>query len=184
MTSKNATVLMSGGIDSTACAHFLHSAGFSVRGLFIDYGQAARSAEARAVQAAAQHLACQVTSVSVLLGREFAAGELTGRNAFLISTALFAGISRPGVLAIGIHAGTPYFDCSEAFFEAIARLVSEQTDGTVTLIAPFLNWTKGDVFNYFTASQLPVSVTYSCESGGEEPCGLCASCRDREALGC
>ena len=39
--SKHATVLMSGGIDSAACAAFLAAQGIKVSALFVDHGQAA-----------------------------------------------------------------------------------------------------------------------------------------------
>ena len=52
-----ACVLLSGGIDSTACVAFYLQQGFQVRGLFVDYGQAANAHEASAVDAVAHHYA-------------------------------------------------------------------------------------------------------------------------------
>jgi 7-cyano-7-deazaguanine synthase len=111
-------------------------------------------------------------------------GELLGRNAFLIFTALFLTGGRPGLLAMGLHAGTPHYDCSAEFVAAAGKLVAEHTDGRVSLVAPFVTWTKKDVYDYFVSAGLPITSTYSCEAGREAPCGVCASCRDREALGC
>ena len=48
-----ATVLLSGGLNSISCAHFLKQRGLSVRGLFIDHGQAAARNEAIASAALA-----------------------------------------------------------------------------------------------------------------------------------
>ena len=115
---------------------------------------------------------------------EMSKGEITGRNSFLIFTALVATQKQRNLLGIGIHSGPPYFDCSVQFFSTVSQLVSEHTDGRVSLIAPFLHWTKKEVYRYFMESRLPISKTYSCEVGTAIPCGSCASCKDREALGC
>jgi 7-cyano-7-deazaguanine synthase len=114
-SSTTATVLMSGGIDSAACAHFLRSSGMSVDGLFIDHGQAAAEPEAKAVAALAGHLGIAVRKAGLMGSHSFGAGELLGRNAFLIFTALLLSGGRSGLLGLGLHAGTPYYDCSEAF---------------------------------------------------------------------
>lgn len=47
---RKATVLISGGIDSAACAHLLAAQGHLVHGIFVDFGQAARDHESRAVE--------------------------------------------------------------------------------------------------------------------------------------
>lgn len=162
----------------------LVSQGFSVRGIFVDYGQAARSAEALAVSRIAEHMAIATTTLSVGTGAPFGPGELVGRNAFLLMSAIFLGQVHFGVLAIGIHAGTPYFDCSPSFFDRMRILVEEHTAGRLTLAAPFLTWDKGQIHAYAVASGIPIAATYSCESGTIPPCGSCASCRDRRSLGC
>lgn len=175
---------MSGGIDSAACAHHLRSQGLAVEGLFIDHGQAAASREAKAVKSLSDHLGISTRNVSLQGMQSSGPGELLGRNAFLIFTALFLTGGRPGLLALGLHAATPYYDCSEGFVAAAGKLVAEHTDGQVSLVAPFVTWTKKDVYDYFVSTGLPIIATYSCEAGTEPPCGICASCRDREALRC
>lgn len=183
-SSTTVTVLMSGGIDLAACAHLLSSRGMLVDGLFIDHGQAAAERESRAVSELADHLGITVRKVGLIASRPFGAGEVPGRNAFLIFTALLLSGGRSGLIGLGLHAGTPYYDCSEAFVSAIGRLVAEHTDGRASIVAPFVTWTKKDVYDYFVSAGLPVDATYSCEAGTEPTCGACASCRDRAALGC
>ena|SRR5258708_3613513 len=179
-----ATVLLSGGLDSIACAHFLQQRGLTVRGLFIDHGQVAARREAAASAALAEWLAIPIEGCALSNTHRLGAGELLGRNAMLIFNALFLSQGVSGLLALGIHAGVPYFDCSEAFIVSAGRLVGELTDGRVSLVAPFIAWTKKDVFDYFMTAGLPLALTYSCESGTDPVCGICASCRDRKALGC
>jgi 7-cyano-7-deazaguanine synthase len=175
---------MSGGIDSSACAHFFKNRGNSITGVFVDYGQPAATHECRAVQLITEHLRAPLSTYRITGSASFSNGELIGRNAFLIVAAMFLSRCHSGLLALGIHAGTPYFDCSSAFFGTMGRLVAEHTDGAVTLVAPFLHWTKREVFDYFTSQRLPLNLTYSCEAGLKPPCGMCASCLDRQALGC
>jgi len=177
-----ATVLMSGGVDSTACAYFLKQQGARVRGLFVDHGQPAARREAKALRALALKLRIPMQATKLTGADDIRSGEIPGRNAMLIFSAVFLTRAQPGLLAIGIHAGTPYFDCSAAFLDSAARLVSEQTDGRLSLVAPFLQWSKRDVFDYFKKSRLPLTLTYSCEAGTNPPCGVCASCEDRGAL--
>jgi 7-cyano-7-deazaguanine synthase len=179
-----ATVLMSGGLDSSACAHFLAKRGVEVCGLFINHGQAAAQRESIAGAAMAHFLSIPLDVCVISSDHSFGAGELIGRNAMLIFSSLFITCGRSDLLALGVHAGTSYYDCSNAFFASASRLVSEITDGKTSLIAPFLNWTKQDVFSYFRDAGLPVELSYSCEKGTDPICGRCASCRDREALRC
>ena len=143
---RHATVLMSGGIDSAACAHLLAGQGNTINAVFIDYGQAAAATERRAVREITTQMGANLSCYSVLGSESFTAGELVGRNAFLVVTALFLTRARPGMLAMGIHGGTPYWDCSEGFAREMGRLVAEHTDGNVVFVAPFLAWSKSEVY--------------------------------------
>lgn len=182
--SRHVTVLMSGGIDSTACAAFLIDQGLEVSAVFVNYGQAAADFERMAVQSVATALKIEVQELALTGAAPFGAGELVGRNAFLIFSAMFATRARSSQIALGLHAGTAYYDCSPAFIETINRAVVEHTDNTVRVVAPFIEWTKRDVYDYFVQAGLPIELTYSCESGGTPTCGRCASCQDRKALQC
>ena len=179
----DALVLLSGGLDSAVCAHLLLARGLGVSGLFVDYGQAAVRREREASAAVARSLDISLRAVAIAPTRPRGAGEIPGRNAMLISLAAFELGSRGGLVTIGVHAGTSYYDCSIAFVDAMGRLVSEQTNGKTTLLAPLATWSKAQVFRTFRDAGLPVHATYSCESG-DEPCGACRSCRDRLALAC
>jgi 7-cyano-7-deazaguanine synthase len=181
---RRAVVLLSGGIDSFACAHFLSRNDFSLSAVFVDYGQVAVGPEL-----AASGRICALLGVErsvVRLAREpiirFGAGEIPGRNLVLLSAATL--LMPRGVIALGIHAGTRYFDCSCSFVDQAGRLLAECTDGAAELFAPFLRWTKRDVVAYARSEGLDLALTYSCEAGAEPPCGICSSCRDRKALLC
>jgi 7-cyano-7-deazaguanine synthase len=183
MPPPQAIVLLSGGIDSAACAHLLKAQGMTVEGVFLDYGQPAALREHVGARAIAEHLGISLFVITSRGPAKLGPGEVTGRNAFLIFSSMVLGPRREGILAIGIHSGTAYYDCSTAFMKAIGALVAEHTDGALTLLAPFLEWNKKQVFDYFTTAALPIDLTYSCEAGNEV-CAVCNSCKDRSALGC
>lgn len=183
MARGQATVLLSGGIDSAACAHLLKKDGYSVGGLFVDFGQASAQREKRAAIAVSEWLSIPMRVLEIAQDQRFGAGEIPGRNAFLVFSALAVCRCHDGLLAIGIHAGTGYFDCSPSFIERVMPLVEECTNGRASVVAPFLHWTKDEVYSYFLSAELPLNRTYSCEAG-DEPCGVCASCRDRKRLEC
>lgn len=182
--SRHATVLMSGGIDSAACAAFFATQGIAVSALFVDHGQSAATQERTAVRSLAAALGIDVQELAFTGAAPSGSGELIGRNAFLVFAALFATRAQTSLIALGLHAGTPYYDCSPAFLDVINRAVAEHTDNLVQVVAPFVEWTKRDVYDYFIQAGLPIEKTYSCETGGESPCGSCASCLDRKALQC
>ncbi|WP_321326410.1 7-cyano-7-deazaguanine synthase [Thiomicrorhabdus sp.] len=179
MTEKKATVLLSGGIDSVSCAHLLKKKGFSVSAVFVDYGQASLHQECIAVEKIKDELEIEVKYIVTTAPKMDDHGEIIGRNAFLIFSAIFSAEVHSGLLAIGIHSGTPYYDCSKNFITQMENIVSEYCNGRLSLIAPFVDWDKSSVYQYFRETGIPIEMTYSCESGAFPPCKQCASCIDR-----
>lgn len=174
-------VLLSGGIDSMACAEFYRSMDRPLCGMFVDYGQAAAAHEAPAAAAVAHHFNIPLLAVTLRGPRSKGDGEIPARNALLVS---IAAMERPPsilAIALGVHAGTPYADCSEPFIAAAKQLLRFQ--GTpVDVLAPFINWHKQEVIEYARQHALPMHLTYSCEAGTMPPCGTCSSCLDRRSL--
>lgn len=179
-----ATVLLSGGIDSAACVHFLQGGGHDVVGVFVDFGQPAAKQERQYTRSISDYFSIPLRIVQASTQETFGTGELAGRNAFLMFSAILLGGCHNGLLAIGIHAGTPYFDCSPAFVARIDPLIRECSNGRVSVLAPFVDWSKDDVYSYFVNARIPLKETYSCEAGVVPPCNECASCKDRARLEC
>jgi 7-cyano-7-deazaguanine synthase len=158
--------------------------GYDVSGLYVDFGQVSARKERHAIELLSDKLSITTKIIEASTTDKFGIGELIGRNAFLIFSAILLGGCCEGLLVLGIHSGTTYFDCSRAFVERIGPLVEECTDGRVGVVAPFLDWTKDEVYKLFLASGIPIAQTYSCERGYDEPCGVCSSCKDRARLEC
>jgi 7-cyano-7-deazaguanine synthase len=174
-------VLLSGGLDSAAMLYFFATKDVRPRCLFVAYGQPAEEQERHAAMSVAEHFHVPLTTISVRGGSRKSVGEIPGRNLFLLGFA-FTELKAPsGVIAIGVHAGTDYADCSAQFVETMQQCADHYFHGAIQVLAPFLTWTKRDIWSYSQAN-IPVSLTYSCESGNGVPCGDCLSCRDREAL--
>jgi len=165
-----------------ACAHFLKMEGFRVKGVFVDYGQAAADAERSAAEAVARRLRIPLATTALRSTRTFGPGELLGRNLLLVAIALFLADPKPTLLAMGLHADSAYYDCTPRFCQNAQRLVAEETNGLTTFLAPFLYWSKQHIFEYARREKLPVAITYSCEAGARPGCGRCLSCLERRDL--
>lgn len=174
-------ILLSGGIDSTACLHFYLELGRTPFGLFVDYGQRAAAREWKAVHDVASFYDVSAVRLQWEGIRLKNAGLISGRNAFLIIAALMEKPTPVSVIATGIHSGTGYADCTPEFMERMQAVLSMYQEAHVQLAAPFLEWSKADVIKYCLMRDVPVGLTYSCERG-TEPCGNCLSCKDRELL--
>jgi|SRR5208282_5692615 len=175
-------ILVSGGMDSAACIDFYQRQGFAVSGLHMTYGQPAAQHEATAATTIAHHYRIPLTFVQLVGGRPKTDGEILGRNAFLLFSALTEIEAFSAILALGVHSGTPYYDCSSNFISAVQSIIDGQCDGRIRVVAPFLEWTKKEIWDYCIEHSVPIDLTYSCERGLDHPCGSCLSCRDMEAL--
>ena len=173
-------VLSSGGIDSSTALALALSEGQDVEALFVDYGQAPAAAEDQAAGSVATHYGIERRRLR-LEGLSFGSGEIRARNGFLLHVALLAFPRQAGTVVLGIHGGTPYTDCSEPFVDVMRRSFDFHTGGAINVAAPFVAMDKGAVFGIARELGVPVGLTHSCEEG-VRPCGVCLSCRDREAL--
>lgn len=181
-TLPSVTVLVSGGVDSAACLGFYVGHGVPVTAMHFDYGQEARLQEFAAAQKIADHYNVELKHRRLSNARSKTAGEILGRNAFLLTATLLEIDAACGVIAIGVHAGTRYFDCGEEFISWFQRIFDSYSSGMIKVGAPFLKWTKSEIWEFCLQNQVPVHFAYSCERGGPEPCRACLSCLDLEAL--
>ncbi|MED9968670.1 MAG: 7-cyano-7-deazaguanine synthase QueC [Ruminococcus sp.] len=108
------------------------------------------------------------------------------RNGLFLSTAASIALSNGcSEIYYGAHsddaAGNAYPDCSREFNDAINSAVYIGSGKQLKVSAPFVGMTKADVIKTGTELGVPYELTWSCYEGGEKPCGVCGTCRDRIA---
>lgn len=108
------------------------------------------------------------------------------RNGLFLSSAASIALSHGcEVIYYGAHAddaaGNAYPDCSQEFNDAINSAIYLGSGGQLRVEAPFVGKTKADVVAEGLRLNAPYALTWSCYEGGETPCGLCGTCRDRAA---
>ena len=204
-----AIALLSGGLDSATAAALAIEAGHPVIGLSFDYGQRhRRELEAAANVAAALGLEEHLT-IAVNLA-EWGGSSLTddtqaipsdgveagvipstyvpGRNTVFIALGLSLAEARgASLLALGVNAVdySGYPDCRPDYldaFQTLADLASKAGRGGhgARLWAPLVHWNKTRIVQEALRLGVPVASTWSCYTGGAQPCGVCDSCRIRD----
>ena len=91
-------------------------------------------------------------------------------------------------LVLGVNAidYSGYPDCRPDYLEAYQRLADlasrsgREGHGT-QLWAPLVEWSKTKIVEEALRLNVPIDSTWSCYAGGEAPCGVCDSCRIRDA---
>jgi 7-cyano-7-deazaguanine synthase len=180
--NNNVLVLFSGGIDSTALLKYYHSKNYQVSALFFDYGQPSKEKENQVVQEICRYFEIDLIEAKMGFSLNNNNGEFVGRNALFITAALSFLPSNYSKIALGIHFGTPYYDCSQTFVDDYQRIIDGYFNGTVLLDVPFLQFTKEQIIDYCIKKSVPISLTYSCEEGHKGNCGRCLSCKDRRSF--
>lgn len=181
-TDHNVIVLLSGGIDSTACVNYYLSQELRPIGLFIDYGQAVAKRELSSAKQVSEHYKIRLDTLEISFSRRFSDGEIKGRNALFLFSVLTKYSDFSGVVSLGIHAGVPYYDTNEEFITDVQKIFMRYSNGQIKIDAPFLKWNKPMIYQYCIDNHVPIELTYSCEKSGITPCGLCNSCLDRSKL--
>jgi 7-cyano-7-deazaguanine synthase len=209
-TRPTAVALLSGGLDSATAAALAIEAGFEVIALSLDYGQRHRrelQAAAAVVQALqiSEHHSLTVNlaawggsaltdaGISVPTGGVEAgvipSTYVPGRNTVFIALGLSLAEARGATrLVLGVNAVdySGYPDCRPDYLEAFQRLAGLSSkagrEGRATeLWAPLVAMGKTEIVQEALRLGVPIDDTWSCYSGGTEPCGLCDSCRIRDA---
>lgn len=105
------------------------------------------------------------------------------RNGIMLSIA--CGLAENEVLKhvlIANHGGDHaiYPDCRPEFISAMSDAMKFGTYEGITILAPYTHLTKGEIALRGKNLNVDYKHTYSCYKGGEEPCGKCGTCRERE----
>jgi 7-cyano-7-deazaguanine synthase len=205
-----AIALLSGGLDSATAAALAQEAGRQVIGLSFDYGQRHRRELQAAASVAnalglAEHHTIEVNLASwggssltdldqPVPNQGVEAGVIPstyvpGRNTVFIALGLsLAEAKGADALVLGVNAVdySGYPDCRPDYlkaFQALADLASRSgREGRGTrLWAPLVKWSKTRIVQEALRLGVPIEQTWSCYMGGDTPCGVCDSCRIRDA---
>ena len=112
-----------------------------------------------------------------------------GRNTVFIALALSLAEARGAErLVLGINAVdySGYPDCRPDYLQAFQTLAGLSSkagrEGRSPLLwAPLVQLSKTEIVRQALRLGVPIASTWSCYSGGTEPCGVCDSCRIRDA---
>ena len=210
MTDFSAIALLSGGLDSATAAALAQEAGGRVIGLSFDYGQRHRrelqaaTAIAKALNLAEHHTisvnlaswggssltdSAQALPVDGVQEGVIPSTYVPGRNTVFISIGLSLAEARGADrLVLGVNAVdySGYPDCRPDYLDAFQTLadlsskVGREGRGP-RLWAPLVEWSKQKIVEEALRLGVPIERTWSCYSGGDHPCGVCDSCRIRDA---
>lgn len=111
------------------------------------------------------------------------------RNGLLLSCAAAIAVSiypnEDVEIYYGAHAddaaGDAYADCTPEFINAMDAAIRRGTYEQCSVVAPFSDVNKAGVVKRGLELKVPYELTWSCYEGGDKPCGVCGTCRDRAA---
>ncbi|QYK52661.1 MAG: 7-cyano-7-deazaguanine synthase QueC [Fimbriimonadaceae bacterium] len=202
--SKNAVILLSGGLDSATCLAIAKSRGFTLYCLTIQYGQRheielesarliANSMEAKEhkiieVDLSAFGGSALTDDIPVpkdSLSEEIPVTYVPARNTVMLSLALaYAETRQANDIYVGVNAVdySGYPDCRPEFinaFQNLARLATKSgvSGEEIVIHAPLIQMTKPEIIR--TGLQLGVDygLTHSCYDPVDgRPCEHCDSC--------
>jgi 7-cyano-7-deazaguanine synthase len=205
-----AIALLSGGLDSATAAALAIEAGQQVIALSLDYGQRhRRELQAAAAVAAALGISEHHTlpvNLAAWGGSALTDGSIAvptggvqtgvipstyvpGRNTVFIALGLSLAEARGArTLVLGVNAVdySGYPDCRPDYLAAFQTLADLATKAGreghgPRLWAPLVTWSKTEIVRQALRLGVPIDATWSCYSGGDAPCGVCDSCRIRDA---
>ncbi|MGF1576541.1 MAG: 7-cyano-7-deazaguanine synthase QueC [Cyanophyceae cyanobacterium] len=204
-----AVVLLSGGLDSATVAAQAQADGYECIALSFRYGQR-HVRELEAAQALAADLGIQAHFVVDINLAQWGGSSLTddgipmptqgsssaeipntyvpGRNTVFISIALsLAEAKSAQAIYLGINAVdySGYPDCRPEYLSAFQQLADLSSKVGLAgqapqLIAPLVSDSKVDIVKRALRLGVPIAKTWSCYQGGQDPCGVCDSCRIRD----
>ena len=105
------------------------------------------------------------------------------RNGIMLAIATGMAESRElQYVMMANHGGdhTIYPDCRPEFVEAMDKAVCAGTWNGVRLLTPYTHISKTDIVRHGLKLGINYDETWSCYKGGDKPCGVCGTCRERE----
>ena len=204
-----AIVLLSGGLDSATATAQAIADGYTPIALSIRYGQR-HDRELQSAQNLVAHFGIQDHFLIDVNLSQWGGSALTdpdlavptdgiqpneipityvpGRNTVFIAIALsLAEAKSANAIYLGINAVdySGYPDCRPEYLDAFQHLAQLSSKAGLEgnapkLVAPLVKDSKVDIVHRALKLGVPIELTWSCYQGGEDPCGVCDSCRIRD----
>jgi len=178
----SAYILLSGGIDSTAALDFFIRNNYATQCVFVNYKHLSSKNELHSVERIAEYYKVPLKVVEVGNLPNTTDGFILGRNLFLASIALMSFPYNSGSIVMGLHSDTTYPDCTPDFVNKTQEMLDLYSNGAINFRIPFITWKKLDIWQYCIENKVPTELTYSCELGMTQPCGVCLSCKDIQKI--
>lgn len=204
--SKDAVIILSGGMDSTTMLYEYREE--IALAITFDYGSLQNARERMCAVMHCQRLGIPHIIIPLQFMQQYFKSSLLMtpddipegnydeenmkstvvpfRNGIMLSVA--CGMAENNGLKrvlIANHAGDHaiYPDCRPEFVAAMSAAMQAGTYENVTLFAPYTQLSKTDIALRGKRLGINYAETYSCYKGGEVHCGKCGTCRERrEAL--
>lgn len=203
--TRNAVILLSGGLDSATVLAIARSQGFECYCLSLDYHQR-HIAELKAAERVAHSLGAAAHRTAKLDLSMFGGSALTdmkidvpesptkgipvtyvpARNTIMLSLALaWAEVLEAQDIFIGVNAldYSGYPDCRTEYVQAFQRMANLATKSavegkTITVHTPLINMTKAEIIKQGSKLGVDYAMTVSCYQADRagRACGLCDSC--------
>lgn len=208
MAKPKAVVLVSGGLDSTTVLAMAQQEGYDCYTLSFDYGQRHRTELVAAEHTsrtlgAIEHKVVKLdlgtiggsalTDTNIAVPEEEVEGipitYVPARNTVFLSIALgWAEVLDAQTIFVGVNAVdySGYPDCRPTYIESFERMANLATKAGVegrplSIKAPLINMTKGEIVTLGTSLGVDYAQTISCYQADEQgrACAKCDSCRLR-----
>ncbi len=200
-----AIVLLSGGVDSATALYWAKKQGYNIRALTYNYRSRVPK-EVEAARSVASHAGVELTETelpflqnaadvmrenpSAFQGVQVPEGYIPSRNLIFYALAAYYAEILGANCVIGGHLATDsqgFPDATPGFFQDVeeltnsTRLAAESGKGNdIHLLMPFLDKTKMDIVKMAVELGVPLELTWSCYYGGNEQCGRCVTCLERQ----
>ena len=196
-------VVYSGGMDSFTLINYALKEGHEVSAISFDYGQRHKKelsfVENFCKDNSLNHELINISGIKSLLkgssltddikvpyghyeDKTMKSTVVPNRNMIMISLAIAHAISNKfEEVWYGAHSGDHaiYPDCRPDFIESMdiaSRLANYET---ISVKAPFMNLSKGEILSRGLQMRLDYSQTWTCYEGQDKACGRCGACIER-----
>jgi len=201
---KKAIILLSGGIDSATTLYWAHQEGYNLIAITFNYSYRPENERKTALKQA-QKLGIEIIEIPIPYLKEAIElridgfpvpcvvdapeGFIPARNLVFYSNAAYYAEVYGCNCIIGGHLieDTSNFpDASMEFFNSLEKLINkgkhQKDKSVIKFLHPLLKMNKNEVLKLAKKLNVPFELTWSCYYDGDQPCGLCSSCRKRKEV--